>query len=546
VNAHSPKLQNRLVLSLVVAFCVLVAWQLRFLTDDAFISFRYAQNLVLGHGLVWNPGEWVEGYTNLLWTLLIAVGIWVGRDPALWAELLGISFFAINLLLVAGLGKALKLSPLAVLCAVLATGLNYTFAAYATGGLETALNSALISAIAYLAFTYEDSAHQRSRALLLGFAITLALFTRLDSVVIISVLLAGLFISCVAFRTSFGNLLLVVGIPAACLCFWTAIRLSVYGEWLPNTYFAKVSSSTSFLLGGTYLWTYLNSYLIFLPIALIAAARIRGGTLCHASSEFWKAATLAATLLCWGIYLCLIGGDFMEFRFLVPAVPFMILLLLHLAEISSTSHRLTVSVVLLLLLGSAAHAHFFPRREGPSRVLCIPLLAAQVADPTRGWKHVGLELRKLFLGSPKPILAISAAGAIPYYSELPAIDMFGLTDAWIARHGLPMGSTPGHQRFATVEYLKSRHADLVIPFPRVLPSADVTPGSIQALLCSTPFFDVMLRQRSEFPEGARVIALPMGADGALLAFQFFPHPAVDSLVASGRARVFDVPEICGG
>src|SRR5688572_25266220 len=49
------------------------AWAYRFLTDDAFISFRYARNLARGAGLVFNPGEApVEGYTNFLWVLLLA------------------------------------------------------------------------------------------------------------------------------------------------------------------------------------------------------------------------------------------------------------------------------------------------------------------------------------------------------------------------------------------------------------------------------------------------------------------------------------------
>lgn len=39
------------------------------LFDDAMISMHYAWNLSHGHGLVWNPGERVEGYTNLLLTL---------------------------------------------------------------------------------------------------------------------------------------------------------------------------------------------------------------------------------------------------------------------------------------------------------------------------------------------------------------------------------------------------------------------------------------------------------------------------------------------
>ena len=47
----------------------------RFVTDDAFISFRYARNLLEGNGLVWNPGERVEGYSNFLWVLELAA-IW--------------------------------------------------------------------------------------------------------------------------------------------------------------------------------------------------------------------------------------------------------------------------------------------------------------------------------------------------------------------------------------------------------------------------------------------------------------------------------------
>src|SRR5947207_1976256 len=42
------------------------------LDDDQMISMRYARNLARGHGAVWNPGEFVEGYTNPLWTLIMA------------------------------------------------------------------------------------------------------------------------------------------------------------------------------------------------------------------------------------------------------------------------------------------------------------------------------------------------------------------------------------------------------------------------------------------------------------------------------------------
>ena len=50
------------------------------LFDDAFISFRYAQNFANGLGLVFNEGERVEGYTNFLWTVLLAGAARLGLD----------------------------------------------------------------------------------------------------------------------------------------------------------------------------------------------------------------------------------------------------------------------------------------------------------------------------------------------------------------------------------------------------------------------------------------------------------------------------------
>ena len=67
-----------------VASLLLIAFASRFsdfVTDDAFITFRYAHNLLTGHGMVFNPGERVEGYTNFLWVLCSSVALFVGIDP---------------------------------------------------------------------------------------------------------------------------------------------------------------------------------------------------------------------------------------------------------------------------------------------------------------------------------------------------------------------------------------------------------------------------------------------------------------------------------
>src|SRR5688572_26286533 len=81
--------------ALAVFAAVAQAWMLRWTCDDAFISFRYAQHFVDGHGLVFNldPSEPpVEGYTNFSWTMWLALGVWLGcTDRALesWAIVWG-------------------------------------------------------------------------------------------------------------------------------------------------------------------------------------------------------------------------------------------------------------------------------------------------------------------------------------------------------------------------------------------------------------------------------------------------------------------------
>jgi len=58
-------------------------------TDDAYISFRYARNLAEGLGLVYNEAQRIEGYTNFLWTVVLALVDGVGLDQRIMAKVLG-------------------------------------------------------------------------------------------------------------------------------------------------------------------------------------------------------------------------------------------------------------------------------------------------------------------------------------------------------------------------------------------------------------------------------------------------------------------------
>ena len=94
--ASSPtKVRPSAVEFLLIAAGLALVWRYAWIMDDAFVYARYADNAVLsGLGLVYNRGEFVEGYSSPLWMLwmlpLRALGlnywqIWLGTGLASFA-----------------------------------------------------------------------------------------------------------------------------------------------------------------------------------------------------------------------------------------------------------------------------------------------------------------------------------------------------------------------------------------------------------------------------------------------------------------------------
>ncbi|HEX4494189.1 MAG TPA: hypothetical protein VIE43_00850 [Thermoanaerobaculia bacterium] len=87
-----------------LAIAVLISWRLAGKSlDDFFITYRYAQNLAQGNGLVFNPGERVFGTTAPGLALLLAAGHLLTRIPIHWLGTLstGLALAGIALLLLA-------------------------------------------------------------------------------------------------------------------------------------------------------------------------------------------------------------------------------------------------------------------------------------------------------------------------------------------------------------------------------------------------------------------------------------------------------------
>ncbi len=80
-------------IDVVIIFVLGILLRLPFLPttgDDAYITFRYARNLISGLGYVFNPGEHVLGTTTPLYTLYLALAGRLGLDFILVGKLTNI------------------------------------------------------------------------------------------------------------------------------------------------------------------------------------------------------------------------------------------------------------------------------------------------------------------------------------------------------------------------------------------------------------------------------------------------------------------------
>lgn len=153
--------------------------------DDAFITFRYARNLLDGLGFVYNPGQAVLGTTTPLFTLLLAlVALPFGGAAANFPALaLGISAVADGLtaVLLYTLGRRLGSRP-AGLAAALAWAVAPFSVTFAIGGLETSVYVLLLVGIMW--------AYLHGRVLLAAGLSAAAVLTRPDAVLLVAPLLA--------------------------------------------------------------------------------------------------------------------------------------------------------------------------------------------------------------------------------------------------------------------------------------------------------------------------------------------------------------------
>ena len=196
--------------------------------DDAFITYRYSQNLIHGRGFVFNPGERVLGTTAPLHALVL--GIMGFFHPDIPFNGLLLSWFSLSGICITILlaFKKLKLFDIGLLSSLL---IIFSGSPYNNFPLETLFLTFLLMGVFY-AYVVDNA----SLLIIFGF---LAILIRIDSVFFLSAVYFSLLLSGKKLTQLIkcGFLTLLLTLP------WFIFSWSYFGSPFPNTASTKTGWS---------------------------------------------------------------------------------------------------------------------------------------------------------------------------------------------------------------------------------------------------------------------------------------------------------------
>lgn len=415
-----------------------------------------------GKGLVYNQGEYVEGYTNFLWTIITAPFTQVKSvDVSIFSSTLGLLLSMINILLIALIAKQFnsnitKYLKYLILLPPLFLALDDSIAFWAIGGMEFPMYTFFILGVIYNYFKLNDGSKHLNYLILFLMLCTL---TRPEGNMVFAVTIIHLLI----FRNNINQfkriiISLIAAYAVFCLVYY-GFKFLFYGQVIPNTFYAKgvTDFNMNLVLGTKYLALctgtrlYVFIFILFIPFK-------------KAFREF-KLSYLIGFSLIYIAYLIAVGGDWMiANRFFVPIVPILYLLsaigfinaIIKLGEYLNNERKTlkianTAAAVMAILLFTLTLSLLEYKQL---------IIKDNNARYEMQWSMFGKWLKANV--NPNTVLAVGPAGKIPYYSELYTIDMWGLNNDYIAKTNSKRLQA-GHKKF-DIDYVLSLNPEFIIGY----------------------------------------------------------------------------------
>ena len=385
-------------------------------TDDAYISFRYLDNWLAGNGLVFNPGERVEGYTNFLWIVLLAPLSFFGLSPETGSMLLSLCALAILLWCLFQTASSLTENWIAGWCAVLLAAGSVHLSRWTVSGMETVFFAMLLAyANMHLAKRFR---HSYTSSIFYSLAVLTRPTAALHAAIAFAVAIPFKGEERIKnMRLLMASFIVFLILPLAHLIF----RLAYYGYPLPNTFYAKVGGELPNLVpaGMIYVWRFLIAGGIILVVtSLFSILKCR---------KNWVILVLFVQVFAHTFYVIRVGGDYFPFnRFLVPIIP--ALAVLGGIGLATTARRFgalgekLLPVAVLFLTFTQTGLSFL---SVDNKTFEQAVTVRSEREITAGWLKDNLPQNTK--------LAVNAAGVIPYRTGFYTLDMLGLNDLHIAR-----------------------------------------------------------------------------------------------------------------
>ncbi len=311
------KLYLYLELPVVAIFCIGLGFYFNFTAEDAYIVYRYAENLVNTGSLVYNIGEPINAMTSPLHALLSAALYFATGQPVLANKIVGVVLLLLSALLV---WRRYGSHPQWQLLAMILILLPPSMLLWAVGGLETPI--LLFLATLTVVLVDQPDAIRPSQLYVVFLLSGLAYVTRYDSILFFLPILlhAGLRAG------SLRRLLLALTFGAILPLAWSVISVYYYGDLLPTSYYVKTPerSLRQLLHNGRYVASYLvfvglvPALVMALPVAL--RRRTTAEVLCSHVRRLWWLYAASASELLYGLTIATHHMMF-GFRFFVPYLP---------------------------------------------------------------------------------------------------------------------------------------------------------------------------------------------------------------------------------
>ena len=423
------------------------------LFDDAMISMRYAWNFSHGRGLVWNAGDAqrVEGYTNLLMTLMMSIATFLfeKRYAVLAVQLTGIiftlgsAFFSFQIFQTIDSKKSNSLKYFFLIAVLLYYPLNY----WSLMGMETGMLAFLLGAGILCSLKYVETLNQK-HLWRMSASFGLAFLTRNDS--LLFAVLAFLYVLQTLNKgRRHSYLFFAAGILYASFVLGqSSFRYFYYGEIVPNTYTLKLTGMPLLerLRNG---WGFIKPF--FKETSFVLLFALAGLGLKFSLQKLYLFGFFLISVL----YQIYVGGDPWNYwRIMAPTMPFLFILFFEgCAEALRFIPKLTTGrasygiIFALTLLGLYLMDSRFLRQMS---LVDLPY------DNGAARKHVNIAIAINELTDEDAAIGVFWAGTIPYYADRPAIDFLGKSDRYIANlppdlsgqmSWLGMNSVPGHNKY---------------------------------------------------------------------------------------------------